>query len=118
MDAEARDLLLRTLIYEAELEEERLDNEASYRLIVEFLNQEPAFALGFEAGRVYAQMRAGADVIEGSYNAENDEQLLLMARKLGYEVDTEQEAEGWVRIRFYKPWCKGMWDEAEATDGE
>jgi len=73
------------------------------RLVVEFLNDSPDFAYGFEAGKVYQQMRDAIPVIEGTYHTQNLEQMMLMARKLGYSALHVSHLEGdWVQLRFQR----------------
>lgn len=59
---------------------------SEYRLIVKFLNESPDFAFGFEAGKIYQQMRARQCSIEGVYHRVNADQICLMAKALGYSV--------------------------------
>ena len=59
---------------------------AQHRLILEFLNESPDFAYGFEAGKLYQQMKSGQRSIEGIYHRVNTDQICLMARTLGYSV--------------------------------
>ena len=70
-------------------------------MVVELLDDHPSFVLGFEVGRLYTQMRDGAErTIEGMYHAANDEQILLMARRLGWSAEIERLADGWIGATF------------------
>lgn len=59
---------------------------SEHRLIVKFLNESPDFAFGFEAGKIYQQMRARQRSIEDIYNRVNADQICLMAKALGYSI--------------------------------
>jgi hypothetical protein len=73
------------------------------RLITEFLTDAPNFALGFEAGIIYNQMRSGVQEIEGQYNISNQDQLFMMAGNLGYEVKKwEKLDQTWMFCKFNK----------------
>jgi hypothetical protein len=61
---------------------------AEYSCVVPFLDNDPKFAYGVEIGMLYAEMRdaePGA-VIDGLRLRANQEQILLMANRLGWEV--------------------------------
>jgi hypothetical protein len=75
------------------------------KLIVEFLDDSHSFALGFEAGKLYEQMRNEQTEINGAFNKANSGQLMLMARNLGYEVtEILSLDEIFVNLRFkFKP---------------
>jgi hypothetical protein len=65
-----------------------------------FLSHDPAFAHGFECGIVYQQMRAAESHIVGMFHATNEEQLRLMAHRLGYASTKREEREGWIDMVF------------------
>jgi hypothetical protein len=72
-----------------------------YRQVIAFLDQSSAFARGFEAGRLYSQMRAGQERIEGHYHVANEEQLINIAQKCGYAMTVRDPVEnGWVWMEF------------------
>jgi hypothetical protein len=76
------------------------------KLILEFLNDSQDFALGFEAGKLYQQMRDKQTEISGTFNKANSEQLMLMARSLGYEVtEIVFLDERWVNLRLKLKCC-------------
>ena len=79
------------------------DNDgAGYSLACPFITDNPQFTLGFEAGLLYAAMRAGEPVITNTYHSLNDEQLLLMSQRLGYEAEWERHDEHWSFGTFRK----------------
>ncbi len=55
-------------------------------LVLPFLNQTEDFVLGFEAGKLWTSMRAGDEVIEGTYHAHNRPQFLMMAQRARYKA--------------------------------
>jgi hypothetical protein len=73
---------------------------ATWTLICPFLNQSSDFALGVEFGRLYARMRIGEDAeISDYFCIENQDQILLVASRLGWEV---VEMSSWDADWF---WC-------------
>lgn len=64
------------------------------------LSDDPAFALGFEAGIVYQQMRAAESHIAGVFHGTNEEQLRLMAHRLGYAVTKRATSGEWIDMVF------------------
>lgn len=80
--------------------EEPEEGEAGWRPVLPFTSDDVNFALGFEAGLVYAKMRERELVVEGTYHNLNDEQLLLMARSLGYSAQFNRLDDTWMAGRF------------------
>ena len=78
-------------------------SDGEYVEIVPFLTDTPDFVKGFEVGIVYMAMRHGEAAIGGLYHADNEEQLLLMAHRLGYAVTRERHADGWIKMEFVRP---------------
>lgn len=76
------------------------EEESTYEMVMPFLSDDPQFALGWEAALVYAQMRDRDRAIWGTYHAANDEMLLLMARRHGYEVVYRDMVGTWVEMAF------------------
>jgi len=73
------------------------------RLITPFLSDSQEFAFGFEAGKLYQQMKTGEPLIEGTYHLNNQDQLFLTAGNLGYMVKNWQKLdEIWMRCVFEK----------------
>lgn len=71
------------------------------RLIVEFLNDSPDYAIGFEAGRLYQQMQDQIPLVEGVYHTQNLEQMMLMSRRLNYSASAINHLEGdYVQLKF------------------
>ncbi len=77
----------------------------THALVVPFLNEDPVYAFGVEFGQLYARMRSGEEVIEDYFTIQNQDQILLMASRLGWRVvECEQrERKSWGRDWF---WCK------------
>jgi hypothetical protein len=58
----------------------------TWTLVCPFLTDDPAFARGVEFGLLYAQMLAGQEDIQDYFQRENQEQVLLLASRLGWQV--------------------------------
>lgn len=73
-----------------------------YRLVVPFLTDDPDFVRGWEAGLLYADMRAGKEQIEGWFDPLNEEQHHLTARWMGYESEHGQRTreDDWIWMTF------------------
>ena len=68
-----------------------------YQLLVSFPDQSPTFCHGFEAGKLWAEMRGGLSAeIETTTRVENREVILRMATAEGWEVRrTPSSVDGW-----------------------
>lgn len=79
------------------------------KLILEFLNDSNDFALGFECGRVYQDMKSQVIEIKGFYRFSNLEQLKLMAQKMGYSIqeigslNCDEVPNDYISITFVAP---------------
>jgi hypothetical protein len=70
-----------------------------HNLIVPFLTDNPEFARGVEFGMLYARMRQEQTAIADYFLLANQEQILLAANRLGWEVLTlKPNCPGWF-------WC-------------
>ena len=69
-----------------------------YRLVVPFVTQDEKFARGFEMGVLYAELRNKPDTVETMIHADNDEQVIVMAANLHYNVTFESIGDGWMRV--------------------
>ena len=74
--------------------------DAEYSLVAPFLTDDPKFALGVEYGIVYGQLRAGVVTYAGAVHEENEERLLVLARRLGYAATVSRLGEGWLDMAF------------------
>ena len=74
----------------------------SFDLICPFLDQSPRYAYGVEFGMLYARMDAGDDdVIDDYFCRANQDQILLAASRLGWQVTAmEPHDADWFRIRM------------------
>ena len=59
---------------------------ATHTLVCPFLNDDPAFAYGVEFGLLFARMGSGEGEVFGYFCIENQEQILLLASRLGWDV--------------------------------
>lgn len=71
------------------------DDKDHFGLVLPFLTENPQFALGFECGMLYEQMHNGHSPIKTSIHALNDEQVIVMAARLGYRLELTPLSEGW-----------------------
>jgi len=76
--------------------------DAGYEVALEFTTDEPAYCYGFEMGVLWAELKRGVPKWEGSIHTENVEQVRVMARRLGYQVETRPIAEGWVSCDLWR----------------
>ena len=72
-------------------------------LIFPFVDSSANFAYGFEAGKLYQQMRDGVPEIEGTFHFDNYEQFKLMAEACQYSVSSfNNVGDGWIGLKFTK----------------
>jgi hypothetical protein len=82
-------------------ESRTVDGDPALELLLRFDNDEPAFARGFEAGRLWQELRDQRPVeLVAHVHAENLEMLLRVAEAAGYELRTEDVDETWVLATF------------------
>jgi hypothetical protein len=69
--------------------------DETYSLIIPFLDDDPKFAHGVEFGLLYGRMRYGEeDKIEDYFTTANQEQITLLANRLGWRVVAMEPWEG------------------------
>ena len=71
-----------------------------YTLALPFLNHDPVFAHGVEVGILWERMKH-EDAIADIFLLDNQEQILLMANRLGWVVDetkVREDAPGWFEV--------------------
>ncbi len=75
---------------------------ANNSLICPFLTDDVNFAHGVEFGMLYARMRDGDEnVIRDFFLADNEEQILLLANRLGWRGEKLScDTPGWCRLRL------------------
>lgn len=78
------------------------DDNAEYNLVLPFLTNDPQFTLGVEVGMLWEQLQAEPSEHEVTIHAANDEQVIVMASRLGYRLTLESLADGWKTARFEK----------------
>jgi len=74
--------------------------DEGYELIVPFLNGGEDFALGFEMGRLYSKLCVETEEFSESYHRKNDEQVLVMAARLGWHCEWVPAHGEWAQARF------------------
>ena len=72
----------------------------SNTLICPFLNSDPVYAHGVEFGLLYARMRDSDEPVADYFTRENQDQILLLANRLGWSV---VEVRAWDKTWF---WCR------------
>jgi len=71
--------------------------------VLPFDTDEPAFAHGFEAGRVWAALQGCDGELEEIVHAANTEMVLRMGEALNRPVVGEPLDDVWTRVRFGAP---------------
>lgn len=77
-----------------------MDDETSYSLILAFDTNDPEFIRGFEAGRLWQILKAGAIDEEFTVHHENAEMVLRMAEALGLSVRSAPLDDGYMVVAF------------------
>lgn len=72
---------------------------AEHALLLPFDTDEPEFARGFEAGRLWAKLREDDEEVEAIVHTTNAEMLLRMGEALGRGVIGEELDEVWTRAK-------------------
>jgi hypothetical protein len=72
---------------------------ATYTLVCPFLTDDPVYAYGVEFGMLYAKMQGGVDEIQDYFCLQNQEQIMLLANRLHWQV---REMSPWGKDWF---WC-------------
>jgi hypothetical protein len=72
-----------------------------HRPLLPFDTDEPAFARGFEAGRLWALLRERpCEEFEEYARADNAEMMLRIGEATGRHVRSEELDDGWLLVRF------------------
>lgn len=72
-------------------------------LVVPFLNDSPDFAYGVQIGMLYEQMKTASEV-RGLYQSAIQDQILLMANRLGWTVNkVGRSKDGWFDLEMRAP---------------
>lgn len=66
----------------------------TWAMVCPFLTDDPVFARGVEFGLLYAQMQAGEEDIQDYFQRENQEQILLLVNRVGWQVVEMQPHDG------------------------
>lgn len=78
-----------------------MDDTVNHSLLLSFDTEDGEFARGFEAGRVWALLRAHPDEkVEEYVHAANAEMLLRMGEATGRAVRAEDVDDTWVLVTF------------------
>jgi hypothetical protein len=83
----------------------------TWGLVVPFLDDNPVYAYGVEFGLLYAEMRQKPAVIKNYFLRPNQEQILLLANRMGYLVVSMKP---WDNSWFFLHLAKGDSDVCEA----
>ena len=77
------------------------EEEMEYQQSLQFLTDDPKFALGFEMGRLWEQAKAETDdTFVTLIHAANEDQARLIAARTGWRVMMDSDDSGWTHIRF------------------
>jgi hypothetical protein len=71
-----------------------------HRPLIAFDTDDPQFARGFEAGRLWTLLREQPDELEEYARGENAEMVLRIAEATGRSVQSEELEDGWLLVRF------------------
>lgn len=72
-------------------------------LLYPTLNADPLYVQGIEYGILYAQMQATDEPIEQFFTRRNQEQILFLANRMGWSVETiEPQDDEWFWCRLAK----------------
>ena len=78
-----------------------MESHAGHSLLLRFDSDEPAFARGFELGRLWALLRERPDEpFEEYVHATSAEMLLRIAEATGRNVQSEEVGGGWLFVTF------------------
>ena len=69
-----------------------------YELVVPFLTDDPSFVRGWECCRVYSRLCESPDEVTATIHSDSDEQVLLIASRLGYTAELRQIGDGWSEV--------------------
>lgn len=73
----------------------------TFNALLPFDTQDPSFARGFEAGRLWGVLRERPDdAFEEYASAANAEMVLRIAEATGREVKSEELGDGWLSVTF------------------
>jgi hypothetical protein len=74
--------------------------DPGYQPLLPFDTDDPEFARGFEAGRLWTRLRADGDALEANVCIENAEMVLRIAEATGRTVRSEELGSGWLAVSF------------------
>jgi hypothetical protein len=80
-----------------------MDQPHGAALLLAFDTDEPEFARGFEAGALWAELRAAGDEVEALVHAANTEMVLRIAEACGRRAVGERVDNTWTRVIFTAP---------------
>jgi len=73
-------------------------------MLLPFDTDEPEFARGFEAGRLWTLLREQPDQeLEANVSVENAEMVMRIAEATGRHVRSEELGSGWLHVHFGAP---------------
>jgi hypothetical protein len=76
-------------------------SEQGWQPVLPFDTDDPRFVLGFECGRLWADLQDDETVrLEQLVHPENAEMMLRMAETAGYDLTWEELGDGWARATF------------------
>lgn len=78
-----------------------MSDESDWNLVCPFLDASPKYALGVELGMLYEQLQE-SNHHRGFYMVDNQEQILLLANRLGWSVDIFEPGDEWFFVEMSK----------------
>ena len=83
--------------------DDQSSDDASYGLVLPFLDPSPSYAHGVEMGRLCERMKH-EDEIKDYVTIENQEQVTLAANRLGWQINKMEPWEGgdWFWLEMHK----------------
>jgi hypothetical protein len=70
----------------------------SYSLGMEFIDESPAFAYGFEVGRLWEQLKTPGQ-FQQHVHAFNSSQIIMMCEHYCREFELEEMGQGWLNLK-------------------
>lgn len=80
------------------------EEPAGWELVIPFLTADPKWVLGFEAGYLYGCLTEDPPPQSAStmIHVENEDQVRVMAGRLGYDYQRREVGDGWLEIALVR----------------
>lgn len=85
-----------------------MSSDSEYSLALPFLTNDPVFTRGVEIGLLWAALDGGKNPTHSAMiHADNDEQVIVIASRLGYRLTMENLDHGWKHVLLEKDFANG-----------